>query len=867
VKIWFLALALTSTAVNGDEWVPFHLPWEAPADALADARFLLEPPAGKHGFIQVRDGHFWFPGAGRKRFWGVNLSGEANFPPPEVAARVADRLAKYGFNLVRMHGLDASWGNTFFRWHAPDTLHLEQGQFEKFDNLVAELEQRGIYLNLNLHVGRQFTEGDGVAQAEWLGYGKYCAIFDPRMIELQKDYARQLLTHRNPHTGRTYAQDPAVAIIELSNEDSLFLAWTSGYLRGRQTTHPASDWCDIPPWYGEELTRLYNEWLAERYPSREALVRAWREGARAAGPQLLHDGAQNWDFWASEGSSAKLEMTNDSTKATIQAVDGTPWHVMLTQRHLKLQKGVKYRVTFRARASAPRPIAAEACHNDPWRGYGSAQLDIGEPWKDCQFTFTAPEDDDNARLSFQFGQATGMVWIADVSLHEAPVFGLGEGEDPIRGTVRRLDPTEFSGATAERFRDEGRFYSELERRYYETMRRFLRQELKVRALLEGTNENYGLPSLQTQATLDLMDCHAYWQHPEFPHQPWSGTDWKIKNTPMLDAPAQCTISALSRSAVAGKPMVVSEYNHPFPSDYGCEMPLLLAAYASLQDWDAVYGYTFGHQWTERELSGDAVSGYFDLCNEVSKLAQMPTASLLFQRGDVQPARRLVKLDFDEHRLYDSLKEKRWDLVQFFTEGQLSPLLPLVHRVRIGKFSAARTTRAAEIPFNESTGQVASDTGELLWEATEKGTGRLTVNTPHTQAALGWIGGQTLRTRDTEFRLLTRFCAVSLTALDGEPLSGSKKILLVAAARCANTGMKWNEERTSISDQWGGPPLLIEPVEGQVQLRRTAGLELVPLDGAGRPQVKKGLLLAPRDGSCTIPLAKADATVWYVLRQR
>lgn len=866
MKLWSILLALTGLTAHADPWVPFHLPWEAPPDAPADARFLLDPPAGKHGFIQVRNGHFWFPGVGRKRFWGVNLSGEANFPSPQDAPRVADRLAKYGFNLVRMHGLDAPWGTTFFRWHAPDTQHFEPGQFEKFDNLVAELEQRGIYLNLNLHVGRKFTQADGVAQAGWLGYGKYCVLFDPRMLELQKDYARQLLTHRNPRTGRTYAADPAVVIIELSNEDSLFLAWTSGFLRGRQTNTPASDWCDIPPYYGQELTRFYNQWLAKRYPSREALARAWQDGARAAGPQLLREGAPNWDFWTSEKSPAKLETTNDSTQVTIEAVDGTPWHVMLTQRHLKLQKGMKYRVTFRARASVSRALAAEVCHNDPWRGYGSGQFDLTGQWQDYQFTFTAPEDDANARLSFQFGQATGRVWVADVSLHEAPVFGLRDDEDPSRGTVRRLDPTEFAGATNERFRDEGRFYLELELRYDKTMSRFLREVLKVRALIEGTNENYGLPSLEAQATLDLMDCHAYWEHPVFPHQPWSGTDWNIRNTAMLDEPARSTISALSRSAVLGKPMVVSEYNHPFPNEYGGEMPLLLAAYASLQDWDAVYGYTFGSRWTERELSGDVVSGYFDLCNEVSKLAQMPTASLLFQRGDVRPARRLVKLDFDEHRLYDSLKEKRWEPVQFFTEGELSPLLPLVHRLRIDRFNAPRTTRAAEIAFPEPAGSIASDTGELLWQATGKSTGRLTINTRHTQAAIGWIGGRTLRTADTEFSLKTPFCAVSLTALDGRPLSGSKKILLVATARCANTGMQWNAERTSLSNHWGGPPLLIEPVEGEIQLRHPAGLKFIPLDGVGRPQAGKATLLTPRDGVCTLPLTTADATVWYYLDQ-
>jgi hypothetical protein len=124
---------------------------------------------------------------------------------------------------------------------------------------------------------------------------------------------------------------------------------------------------------------------------------------------------------------------------------------------------------------------------------------------------------------------------------------------------------------------------------------------------------------------------------------------------------------------------------------------------------------------------------------------------IVRERDIQPARRLVKLDFDERRLYDSLREKRWDVLQFFTEGELSPLLPLVHRLWIANFGAARTTRAAKIAFQKPTGQVASDTGELLWEATDKGTGRLTINTPHTQAAIGWLGGRTLHTTDAEFR--------------------------------------------------------------------------------------------------------------------
>jgi hypothetical protein len=867
------------TAAAEERWTPFHLPWEAPPDAIADARFLLDAPAGKHGPITVRDGHLAFKGGKRARFWATNLSGEACCPTPEIAPRAADRLAKFGFNLVRFHGLDSQWGRALFPRNAPDTQRFDPEQLDKLDRMIAELEKRGIYINLNLHVGRHFTPGDGLPQTESLGYAKYCVLFDPRMIELQKDYARKLLTHRNPHTSRTYADDPAVVIVELTNENSLFGGWTGGQLRGKQTKPNAGTWADIPPYYGEELTRFYNQWLAKRYPTREALAAAWRGGSRQPGAQLLKNadfsaGTGAWELTRQKSAAGKLEATHDApdgkpcARITITTVGEQPWHIMLTQRPLKLQKGMKYRVAFRARASATRQLGAEVCKSSPYRGYGSSRFEVGTEWRDCQFTFVAPEDDTDVRLSFQFGEATGTAWISDVVLHEAPVYGLSDDEDPARGNVRRLEPEEFASHTVARFRDEGRFYYELESRYNREMYRFLREDLKVRALIEGTNHNYGVPCLRAESLLDLMDCHAYWQHPRFPRKPWSRTDWDIGNSTMLDAPAANCISQLSRSSVAGKPFTVSEYNHPFPNEYGCEMPLLLAAYASLQDWDAVYGYTFNHRWDAALLGGDQVTGYFDLANEVSKMAQMPTASLMFQRGFVRPAKKLVTVNYDEHRTYDSLKERRWDRIDFHLNGELSPLLPLVHRFRVKQFDAPQTTRVSDLGFAPPEVRIASDTGELLWEVAEKHTGRLTINTPRAQATIGWIGSQTLKTTDAEFRLTTPFCAVSLAALDGQPLAKSKKILLVAAARCANTGMKWNAERTSLNDNWGGPPLLIEAVEGEVVLRRAANataLQAMPLDGCGRVLADRPLKPTKRESGIVIPLRATDATAWYVLQ--
>ena len=55
-------------------------------------------------------------------------------------------------------------------------------------------------------------------------------FYDPKMIELQKEFARTLLTHRNTVTGLTYAEDPAVAFVEINNEYGLIRSWCDGRL-------------------------------------------------------------------------------------------------------------------------------------------------------------------------------------------------------------------------------------------------------------------------------------------------------------------------------------------------------------------------------------------------------------------------------------------------------------------------------------------------------------------------------------------------------------------------------------------------------------------------------------------------------------
>lgn len=250
-------------AQSGKQMMQFPMDWENLPEGKINFSFALEKPAGENGFIQIKNGHFIKPNGERFRIWGVNLTGGACYPEKEVAPKTARFLAAMGINAVRFHFMDSNWGaeKTIFRSDTNTTRILNKLQLDKLDFFVAELKKHGIYSNFNLNVGRNYREGDDVPSHEYLGLAKAVTLFDDHIIELQKEYAKQLLKHRNEYTGNEYRNEPALAFLEIVNENSLVEAWFTGRLIGKHESVKTSTWTDIPVHYGKELTRKYNDWL------------------------------------------------------------------------------------------------------------------------------------------------------------------------------------------------------------------------------------------------------------------------------------------------------------------------------------------------------------------------------------------------------------------------------------------------------------------------------------------------------------------------------------------------------------------------------------------------------------------------------
>ena len=228
--------------------------------------------AGNHGFVRIENGRF-VNDAGAIRFNATNLTGPANFPSHKQADLLAERLARFGINCVRLHYMDADYGN-FKEEKQPGIIehdlktqrNLDPEQMDRLDYMIAQFKKHGIYMNINLHVARKLEDRDGFPGKDLRPHlDKGVDNFEPRMIDLQKEYAKKLMTHVNPYTGFAYTDDPCVAMVEINNENALF----NQYFRGSIDK--------LPEPYSSELQNQWNKWLLKKYKSTKAVYKAWKE--------------------------------------------------------------------------------------------------------------------------------------------------------------------------------------------------------------------------------------------------------------------------------------------------------------------------------------------------------------------------------------------------------------------------------------------------------------------------------------------------------------------------------------------------------------------------------------------------------------
>jgi hypothetical protein len=609
LKTLFALLSLAVTASAADMF-PFQLPWDDASPGITNVSWLNDKPAGRDGFVHVKDGHL-FAGEKRLRIFGVNMCFSANFPTHADAEKVAARLAKFGINCVRFHHMDmfSAPAGIF----AKDGRSLDAEMLDRLDYFIAALKKEGIYADLNLHVSRTYPDRPKAEKKGNPQFDKGVDNFHAPMIAMQRDYARDLLTHVNKYTGNQYAAEPAVALVEINNENALGFQWFAGELD------------NLPAPYAEDLSAQWTAWLVKKYGAVEKAN--WSAGARMAGVEMLFN--QKWTFENHGTAKVKGMAKDNGISFAVEQSSAEAWHAQFSAGPIAVEatlppemldpafptvNDTPYAATFRVRAPKETKLTVNIQQaHAPWKVLGSSTVKATPEWSEVRVVVRVAEGDDKARFTIGgMGQTMGVFEFGDFSLRATEVRGAAVMEGKNARYIRKSELATYTMAAQ---RDWQEFIWDTETVYWNGMRNFLKKELGVRAPIVGTQGAWS-PG-HVQAGMDVIDSHAYWHHPNFEGGDWNPEKWTIKNEPMAGAKDGGTLPGLAAQRVAGKPFICTEYNHSAPNTYGAETAPLLAAFAALQDWDGVFIFAYSHndKWSQEHFNS-----FFDIARHPVKMA-------------------------------------------------------------------------------------------------------------------------------------------------------------------------------------------------------------------------------------------------------
>ncbi len=861
-----------SNEVEFPPMFPFAISFDAPDNTTNFSRW-IEKPAGKHGFIRVEGARF-VDDAGPRRFWGTNLCFMGCFPEATAAEKRAARLARFGVNCVRLHHMDsyAIWGEN------SDTLtEIDPERMKRLDYLIHQLKKHGIYVNINLHVSRWFDDRDGFPhKRERPKFDKGLDNFYPPFVALQKKYARDLLTHVNPYTGNPYTREPAVAMVEINNENAMLTEWSRGSLD------------DLPEPYAGELQKQWNAFLKEKYGTTESLRKAWESGTEPLGEEMFPDGgfdqfrqvAEDPNLYWQKGEGVVADCTivmqpnrveaSGVLEMTVERTGPVSWLPQLIRRNFGMEKDRPYTVTFRMRSENPQELAVGAgLDHEPW-GFGGFRknIEVGPEWKTYTTTFVSQVTDPKCRLAIS-GFEPGVVQLDDLSMKPGGIYGL-KPEQSLRDETVPIVRHGNQTLTRQATDDFVEFIYATESDYWVGMYRFLKEDLGLRTLVAGTQIRYGPTRIQTK--LDYCDSHAYWNHPVFPGRPWDPANWYVRNRALVNSLGDGTLSYLAIRRPAGLPYTVSEYNHPFPNQYAAEGFPMLAAFGRFQKWNGIFPFTYANH---EDLDRGRITSYFNLENDPGKMAHLPACSMLFARGDAEVAGRTILAGMDVAEEMELLKQDLSARALDFQGLGLDRRLSLEHATAID-LDGKTTEPIPDIPQDRKV--FTSDTGELTFNGEMEGAGFFLADTADTKIFTGFI-----RDRRFEFRRHlpgplrleigpTRldWATLSITSLEGNGWQGGSSspehLLLTATGLIENSNQKTQsigENRITLGNQhWGTEPVVCEGIPARLTLPFAASrVEVHALDPSGNRKEAVAVNASGPSG-CTFEIASRYQTIWY-----
>ncbi|MBN8217667.1 MAG: hypothetical protein J0L75_13575 [Spirochaetes bacterium] len=460
---------------------------------------------------------------------------------------------------------------------------------------------------------------------------------------------------------------------------------------------------------------------------------------------------------------------------------------------------------------------------------------------------------------------------------------LDSGDNLERGTVA-LPKSLEEGPRGE---DLTIWFAALHREGWTAMKNLMRS-VGSRALLTDINMAHDRSILLARDGFDLVDQHAYHDHPQFPQNEWGLPYGFHQKTSLRRSGWTGTHipSYLALSRHVGKPYAITEYDHCFPNGSRMEAGLVYGAQAALQGWDGMLNFNYSYH-TE-DLFPEYPAKFFDKVNEPIGAAAERQVKFLYLRGDVKTAATGVALRLERELVaasnygmngavqalamvtavglaFDEPRDgKRWTAQYPMAVRRAAPGWLPATAATDGEGLAAWLSglKGGLLPKGNRSdlgaGILETATGEVVYRFNE---GALSVDTPrskgfvaHTNGAMA-VGG--LR---ASFEAAP--CSLSFHSLDGRPLESSRRILVFLLTDVLNKGMTFDDEGKKMLN-WGELPHLLRAGRARVSLRNGQPLKAWAISASGRRMESVPLEAAGGEQNAVLDqrLAKGSTLFW------
>lgn len=371
---------------------------------------------------------------------------------------------------------------------------------------------------------------------------------------------------------------------------------------------------------------------------------------------------------------------------------------------------------------------------------------------------------------------------------------------------------------AQRMADQTQFFAETQRKFYADIADYYHSTLGCKQLINGSNwitaDPVRLNDLErwTYTAADVMAVNKYTGGVHT----GDNNGWRIdpghhftNNSCLLDPRALPT----NLKQVVGHPMLITESTWVNPEGFQSEGPLMIAAYELLTGVNSFYWFATGgvpEYETEPYFDFLNLNGQHPLnkwtCSTPMLIGQFPAAALMYRLNYIKPGEPVVHEEraltdmwqrnvpvIAEDRSFDPNRYTGNTGAQSNIKGGQDPLAFEVGRVEVKYGGDPAKSHAVDLTkyIDHDKKTVRSITGEINLNY---GMGLLTVDAPKAQGATGFLKkAGNIALTDITIHSDNDYAAISVVAMDDQPLKTSQKILVQVGTYARPSG--WQSKPT------------------------------------------------------------------------